>query len=62
MEIMNDKEEILKRAERLKEDAIKCLEKSELLLACQYLWDANNQLPKKYRVRMPPPPRPEDYD
>ena len=59
---MENKEEMFKRAEKLKEDAIKCLEKGELFLACQYLWDANNLLPAKYRVKIPPPPRPEDYD
>ena len=58
---MEDNEEIIKRIVKLKAAAIKCLEKGELLLACQYLWDANNLLPEKYRAKMPPPPRPEDY-
>jgi len=58
---MEDKKEILKRMEKLKEDAIKCMEKGEWLLASQYLLDMNNLLPAKYRVKMPPPPRPEEY-
>jgi len=58
---MGDKEKILKRVEEYKEKAKKCFEKGELILASQYLWDANNLLPEKYRVKMPPPPRPEDY-
>ena len=58
---MNDKEEILKIMEKLKGDAIKCMEKGEWLLASQYLLDMNNLLPAKYRVRMSPPPRPEEY-
>jgi len=59
---MKDKEEIFKKIEKYKEKAKKCFEKGEWVLASQYLWDANNLLPEKYRVKMPPPPRPEDYD
>ena len=58
---MEDKEEILKRIEEYKEKAKKCFESGELILAGQYLLDANNLLPEKYRAKMPPPPRPEDY-
>ncbi len=58
---MEDNEEIIKRIEEYKEKAIKCFENGEWILAGQYLWDANNLLPKKYRVKMPPPPRPEKY-
>lgn len=58
---MNDKEEILKQMEEYKEKAKKCFERGELILASQYLLDANNLLPKKYRVKMSPPPRPEKY-
>ena len=57
---MNE-EEIYNKVKKLMKEAKKCRDKGELVLASQYLLDANNLLPKKFRVKMPPPPRPEDY-
>jgi len=48
--------------EGLKVKALEALEKHEFVLATQYLLDINNLLPKKHRINMTPPPRPEDYD
>ena len=56
-----NQEKITKRVREYMDEAIKCQKKGEWVLACQYLLDANNLLPKERRVKMPPPPRPEDY-
>ena len=54
------KKEVFELINKLEKQAKQAQKDGDWLLAAQYLWDMNNVLPKKYRVNIPPPPRPED--
>ena len=56
-----DKKETLELMEKLKKQAVEAELAGNWVLASQYLFDINNLLPEKLRVKMPPPPRPEEF-